>query len=399
MALEWGWQPRAEAALLKLATFDRCPAWAGDSLWAAALKTGDSAQIYRASRLVANANPSSIAARNNFLLLALLGRHEKDAPFPLIQAHYQKNSELPEVVATYGLALSQQGKSDEAVALMAALNPAQLREPRMALYYGISLATAGRTEDAHEQFKLGIAGIRYPDEKALTDLVQVAFEAAKLDREGNAGAADAAWSRALAAAQNRSDRLEILGRMALKSGPARHAEAALWRLSTEENCPRWAIDTLWAVALRHGSAADRYKASKLMVKADPKNAQARRNSIVLALLTGQETDAPKRQAEAFYQANVGDPDAVVAYGLSLYLQNRADEAVKLTTALSPEQLREPHAALYHGIFLASGETPARALDYLRIGARAPILPEERTLLEKVASIEPLKAVLSEHPVQ
>ena len=398
-ALDWNWPARADTALLKLAAADRCPAWGADRLWAAVLKTGDAAQLYAASRLVSNANPESAAARNNFLLLALLGRHEKAAPFAAVEDFYKKNSALPEVVATYGLALCQQGKADDAVALAAAQDPAQLSEPRAALYHGIFLASAGRGEEAQTQLQTGLSGIRYPEEKALTGLIQTASEAAKLDRNGDASAADAAWNRALAVAQDRPDWLEMLARMALKSGPPRHADAALWKLTKEDNCPHWVIDTLWAGALKNGNSADRYKVSKLLVKADPKSLKARSTSIILALLTGQEADAPQRQAEAFYQANVGDPEAVVAYGLSLYLQDRASDATKLTAALSPEQLRDPHASLYHGIFLASGETPASALEFLRAGARTSILPEERQLLEKVAAVGPLRPVLRERPVQ
>ncbi len=397
MALGWGWQPRADAALLQLAEFERCPVWAADALWAAALKTEDSAQIYRASRLVSRASPQSVAARNDFLLLALLGRHEKEAPFPIIEAFYKQHADQPEVVATYGLALTQQGKADQAVALMAALPPEQLREPRSALYLGLFLAATGRVDDAQPQLIRGAAAVQFPEERTLTRILQFAFEASQLERAGEAKAADAAWSQALANAGGSANWLAMLAKMATATGPDRHANAALWALSTEDACPRWAIDALWANALKSGTPAQRYQASKLLIKADPKNLKARSDSIVLALLTGQEVDAPLRQVEAFYNANLANPDAIVAYGLCLYQQGRRDDALKLMGALTPEQLRHPRAALYYGIFLASTDTPAKALDYLRVGITAPMLPEERSLLEKAAAVEPLKALVREHP--
>ena len=159
----------------------------------------------------------------------------------------------------------------------------------------------------------------------------------------------------------------------------------------------WALDALWTTALKTGTPAQRYSASKLLLKADPKNLQARANAFILALLTGQETEAPLRQVEAFYNANIAQTDAIVTYGLCLYQQGRRDDALKLMGALTPKQLREPRAALYYGIFLASTETPEKALDYLRIGIGAPMLPEERALLEKVGAVEPLKALLRERP--
>lgn len=399
MALDWDWPHRAETPLLKLAAFDRCPAWAAESLWSAVLKSGDAAQIYRASRLIAKSKPDDVDARTNFITLALLGNHEKDVPFQVVESHYQQNPDRPEVAAAYGLALCQQGKPEEAIALMAALNPAQLQEPRTALYHGFILAAAGRSDEAQAQLKIGAPAVQFPAERTLLNVAQLAFEASKLDRSGDGKAADAAWNQAIAAADGRADWLEMLAKSAVKSGPPRHAEAALWKLSKEENCPHWAVDTLWETVRTHGTSDDRYKASKLVTKANPKNLTARRNSIILALLTGQAADAPQRQAEEFHKINISEPDAIVPQGLSLYLQNRGDEAIKLMAALSPEQLREPRTALYYGIFLASSETPAMALGYLRAGAGSQMFPEERALLERVATADPFKPVLKDLPPQ
>lgn len=397
MALDWNWPGRAEAPLLKLATFDRCPAWAADTLWAAVLKTSDAAQIYRASRLIAKSKPDDATAQTNFMTLALLGNHPRDLPAEAIEAHYQRYPERPEVVAIYALGLCRQGKAEEAVTRMAALGAARLQEPKAALYHGFVLAAAARMEEAQAQLKTGAPAIQFSEERALLSLIQLASEASALDRSGESKAADIAWNQALSAAQGRTDWLEMLAKSAVKSGPPRHAEAALWKLSTEENCPRWAIDALWDSVRAKGSSADRYKVSKLVTKADPKNLAARRNSIVLALLTRQEVDAPQRQAEEFHKINISSPDAIVAYGLALYLQNRGAESIKLMAPLSPEQLRDPRTALYYGIFLTSSETPAMALGYLRTGATGPMFPEERALLEKVAAAEPFTSVLAELP--
>ncbi len=398
MALDWEWQARAEAPLLKLASLDRCPAWASDILWSAVLKTGDAAQIFRASRLITKARPEYVAVRTNFITLGLLGRHEKEVPFDMVESHYTQHAKLSDVVATYAFGLAQQGKAEQAVALMAAMNPGQLLEARTALYYGFVLAAAGRLDEAQPHLKMtGAPAALFPEERTLLNLMQLAFEASTLDRGGDAKAADVVWNQALTTAQGRSDWLEMLGKSALRSGAARHANAALWKLSKEENCPRWAIDALWASVRASGSSEDRYKVSKLIAKSDPKNLTARANSIILALLTAQAADAPQRQSEEFHQANISAPEAIVAQGLSLYLQNRVDEAIKLMAALSPAQLREPHTALYYGIFLASSETPAMALGYLRAGAGSPMLPEERALLEKVAAVEPFKSALKDLP--
>jgi predicted Zn-dependent protease len=347
------------------------------------------------SRLLAKLNPESVPARNNFALLGLLSTGDKDSPRLLAATLYKEAPTDPEVLTTQGLSLTQQGKPEEAIALIATLKPDQASQPRTALYHGIFLAAAGRVDEAQPQLQAGAPSARFPDEKALIKILRLAFDATKNDRSGAQDAADAAWNRALSSAEGHPDWLEMLARIALKSGVARHADATLWKLAAEEHSPKWALESLWASTQKSGTPAQRYKVSKLLVKADPKDLSARNNSIILALLTNQEVDAPYRQAEALYKQNVGEPGIAATYGLSLYLQDRGDEALKLMDALPSKQLEEPRSALYYGVILAAAGQTKKAADYLRIGVSASIFPEERALVEKVATDLTLKAVLNE----
>jgi hypothetical protein len=53
--------------------------------------------------------------------------------------------------------------------------------------------------------------------------------------------------------------------------------------------------------------------------------------------------------------------------------------------LSPTQLHEPAVAAYYGIFLTAAGDSQNARDYLKLGATAKLLPEEKTLLTKAAN--------------
>jgi Flp pilus assembly protein TadD len=366
-----------------------------DTLWSAAMARGDTVKLFEVCKLRLKAEPESLTARNDHLALALLAGQGNAATLQLAEQLFKESPQNALVASTYGFALYQQGRAREAAGVLETFKPEELRVPAVAQYNGIFLAASGQTDRAEEYLRLGATGAQLPEEKSLVAFFSALCRTRSLTGRGEDTAARIAWEETLRTADDRVDRLELLAKMALDWKWQARAETALFKLAELERCPPWAIDALWAAVLQKGTSAERYKVSKLVLKADPKNVQARSNLIILALLTGQEADAPHRQAEAFYQGNVGNPAAVIACGLSLYLQGRTEEAVKLTASLSPEQLREPRSALYHGIFLASGEAPANARDYLRIGARAPMLPEERALLEKVVAVDPLQTAAGE----
>ena len=52
-------------------------------------------------------------------------------------------------------------------------------------------------------------------------------------------------------------------------------------------------------------------------------------------------------------------------------------------SLKPEDLRQPQAALYHGIFLTALGQPEKAAGALAIGKEWRMFPEEKALLDRV----------------
>jgi hypothetical protein len=50
--------------------------------------------------------------------------------------------------------------------------------------------------------------------------------------------------------------------------------------------------------------------------------------------------------------------------------------------LTPEELHKPEIAAYYGIILAARDEPARAGEFLDLGEKATLLPQEKALIEK-----------------
>lgn len=174
VASSWGWDARAEEILWEMAGYDGCPRWALDTLWAAAFKRGDTGKLHKVSVSIVKARPKDRAARNNSVFLSLLTRTEEGNPKQAAAALFKDYPGNPHVAATYALSLHQQGKAAEAVAAMSALKPEELREPQVALYFGIALMAAGQSAKAKEYLELGSAWPLLPEEKALVARVTAA---------------------------------------------------------------------------------------------------------------------------------------------------------------------------------------------------------------------------------
>ncbi len=143
LAQAWRWDDRAEIVLRKLSADERTPVWMLDALWNMAKKTGDSAELYRLSRLIVKARPKNTAARNNFIRLSLLRRTNETVTNELAATLYKENPGDIACAITRALSLYFQDKVFEALQVMRAFPPEELREPEPALYYGAFLYASG----------------------------------------------------------------------------------------------------------------------------------------------------------------------------------------------------------------------------------------------------------------
>ena len=172
-AMAWGWNDRAEEALWSIANSSvQSPTWVLQSLWARSLKHGDTSKLRHVARLMLQASPKSVTARNNYIFLSLLKRTEEGSPHQAAATLYNENPTTPSVVSTYALSLFQLGRPREAAEMMETLTPAQLREPSTAIYYGIFLAGSKRMAKAEEYLQLGEKWQHLlPEEEAMLDRV------------------------------------------------------------------------------------------------------------------------------------------------------------------------------------------------------------------------------------
>lgn len=206
-----------------------------------------------------------------------------------------------------------------------------------------------------------------------------------MDQSGDRTGSAAVWKTAVAAAENRPERMETLARAATTWGWADRAEDVLWSIANSSTqSPTWVLQSLWVSSLKHGDTDRLRQLARMMLQANPKSVTVRNNYTFLSLLKRTEEGSPHLAAEMLYKENPTNPQVVSTYALSLYQLNRARAAAETMETLSAAQLREPSMAIYYGIFLAGARRAAKAEEYLLLGSKwDSLLPEEEAMLERV----------------
>ena len=204
-----------------------------------------------------------------------------------------------------------------------------------------------------------------------------------LENFGNVVAGNATWSRAIVACREKPDRLAALVRLAQSWRSEQREEITLRKLSADESTPLWVLDALWAIARKAGNSEELHRLSRLIVKARPKNPEARNNFIRISLLRRADEGATHQLAEAFFKENPTDIKRAVTHALSLYFQGRTLDAKEVLGAFPDAELREPETAFYYGMFLQASADSKNAQEYLLLAKGNVLLHDEEELLARV----------------
>ena len=257
------------------------------------------------------------------------------------------------------------------------LPPDMISRPPVGLAVAEALMRCGEWQKIDDL----IGGVKWGE----MEFMRKAFVTAALDHVGAEGEAAREWTDAVTTVHGSPEGLERLARFATQSKWPGRAEEIMRTLSTMPQCPRWVMDSLWKEAFRRGDTPQLQRLSVTLAKSDPKGLAARNNYAFLSLLTRNAEGNPHHLAEALHHEHPDNALVTSTYALSLYQQGKAADAAALMSALKPEALREPQVALYHAIFLLAIGQPEKAEEFLSLSAKWPMLPEEKTLLDRARS--------------
>jgi len=192
--------------------------------------------------------------------------------------------------------------------------------------------------------------------------------------------ADAEWNLATKAAGSDGAKLSSLQRNISKWGWEEQSLALLWALVDKKD--QSALGALQQYYLSKRDTASLYRVALHQAELKPDDRTNENNLAQLALLLGVDIQRAAQTARRLHEQEPENPVFASTYGFSLHVLHKSAEAVRVFQALTPENQREPSIAAYYGIVLAAAGQRDSAREFLRLGATADLLPEERALYER-----------------
>jgi predicted Zn-dependent protease len=220
------------------------------------------------------------------------------------------------------------------------------------------------------------------------DYLRLAYQGygARQSRQAGADAEyNSLWRSAEKAADDQPQRELILARLATRWNLVIEAEQLWLRVAKSPLNRREAFDGLARIYRTNNDLPNLYKTMQKLHEVSPGDAAAASNYARLALLLDQNASEGHRVAKEAYEKAPTEVNSAVTYAFSLYGQGRTAEGIQILKKLKPEDLHDPHAAVYAAVLLLDDNQAAPAKEFIDIAQHGPIFVEEKKLLDETLS--------------
>lgn len=230
----------------------------------------------------------------------------------------------------------------------------------------------------------GLQSFLKPLNWAELEFIRHALLSRALREQGLAEAGNAEWALALSSANGEKQPLIMLLRLTSKWKWLTESEELLWNVVNQYPSEKWAYAALETDLFLNGRTRPLMSLYTQAVRRAPSDEVIKNNLAMTALLLEANELAPYKLAREVYDSNPTNASFASTYAYALHLQDKNAEALKVFQRLSPEQLEAPSIAGYYGLVLQSTGNRAKARKYLKLTAKARLLPEERRLFDRAS---------------
>ena len=213
------------------------------------------------------------------------------------------------------------------------------------------------------------------------EFVRHAYLARALRAQDKLAAAEHEWAAATKEASAQSSNMMALMRTTEEWKWEKEMLELLWSLTKNQDKQKDAIQDLYRYYERANDTQGIYRVLVRWEELDPEDLNVQNNLAQISLLLDANADDARRVAAELHQKAPSNAAYTTTYAYSLLTKGNAKEAAKVMDSLSPEQLRDPAVSAYYGICLAAVHDE-KAREFLATGQRAPLLPEEKKLIDK-----------------
>jgi predicted Zn-dependent protease len=204
---------------------------------------------------------------------------------------------------------------------------------------------------------------------------------------------DALWASAEETAAANPDQQLALARLASKWDLPQEAESLWLEVAKRSTARREALDALYKIYRETNDLPNLLLTAQRLHDTSPEEAGLTANAARLALLLDRSAAEGRTLAGRAYKKAPNDPAVVLTYAFALYSAGRTAEGLEVLEKLSPEQLRDPHVAVYAALLYDEQNMREVADQYLAFARAADLFPEEKQLLREIA-LRRQNAVLS-----
>jgi hypothetical protein len=201
-------------------------------------------------------------------------------------------------------------------------------------------------------------------------------------RSGNDSDFETLWQSADELSQHESERELTLARLATKFQLENQAEELWVRVEENPTMRREALDNLRQLYRAGDETTKLYAVLQRLHESSPNEAPITADLARLGLNLGENTENSHQLAKEAYDRAPNDVNCAVTYAFSLHRLGRNADAVAIIQSLPPEQLHDPHAAIYVALVFLEGSGLDAAKDYMDAAEKGKLYPEEKKLLEE-----------------
>ena len=213
------------------------------------------------------------------------------------------------------------------------------------------------------------------------EFIRHAYLSRALRAQDKLGGAEHEWATAIKEASAQSVSLMALMRTTAEWKWEKEMVDLLWTLTRSQDKQKEAVEELYRYYEKINDTQGLYRVLVRWAELEPDNLNVQNNFVQVALLLDANADDARRIAVDLHNKAPSNPAYITTYAYSLLTKGNAKEAVKVMSSLSADQLRDPSISAYYGICLAAVHDE-KAREFLTAGKQAPLLPEEKKLIDK-----------------
>jgi cytochrome c-type biogenesis protein CcmH/NrfG len=214
------------------------------------------------------------------------------------------------------------------------------------------------------------------------DFLRNALHARALREMGNETDFAAQWNEALKKVAVDARQALILAETVKNWGWKAEAIELFWVIAKDPVKGDDALRALYAYFAKNSDTENLYRVLLHQVELHPNDLNVQNNFAQLSLLLNLNALRAQKTAREVYEKDPKNPAYVSTYAFALHTQGDTKKALGVIETLSAEQLHQPDVAAYYGIMLAAAGDQARAAEFLDLGEKASLLPQEKALVEK-----------------